>query len=164
MRKPSRRQPSGVKVRGMGGVMVRFAKCCRPVPGDAILGFITQGKGVSVHRVECPNASSLGAQPDRIIDVNWDVSPTDAHIVDIEIEAADRSGLLQDVMSVLSEHKTNATSVTARTKRDGSASISCSLEIRDLNHLSQLLSKLNRVRDVRTAYRVTKREARAGDR
>jgi GTP pyrophosphokinase len=164
VRKPPRRPASGVKVRGMGGVMVRFAKCCRPVPGDAILGFITQGKGVSVHRVECPNAGSLGAQPDRIIDVTWDVSPTDAHIVDVEIEAADRAGLLQDVMSVLSEHKTNATSVTARTKRDGSASISCSLEIRDLNHLSQLLGKLNRVRDVRTAYRVTKREARAGDR
>jgi GTP pyrophosphokinase len=99
-----------------------------------------------------------------LIDVAWDVSPTDAHIVDVEIEAADRAGLLQDVMSVLSEHKTNATSVTARTKRDGSASISCSLEIRDLNHLSQLLQKLGRVRDVRNAYRVTKREARVGDR
>ena len=85
-------------------------------------------------------------------------------VKDVEVEAAKRVGLLQDVMSVLSEHKTNATSVTARTKRDGSASISCSLEIRDLNHLSQLLGKLNRVRDVRTAYRVTKREARAGDR
>jgi len=164
VRKPTRRATSGVRVRGMGGVMVRFAKCCRPVPGDAILGFITQGKGVSVHRLECPNAGQLGAQPERLIDVAWDVSPTDAHIVDIEIEAADRAGLLQDIMSVLSEHKTNATSVTARTKRDGSASISCSLEIRDLNHLSQLLTKLNRVRDVRTAYRVTKREARAGDR
>ena len=164
VRKPARRAPSGVNVRGMGGVMVSFAKCCRPVPGDAILGFITQGKGVSVHRVECPNAGSLGAQPDRLIDVAWDVSPTDAHLVDIEIDAADRTGLLQDVMSVLSEHKTNATSVMARTKRDGSASISASLEIRDLNHLSQLLTKLSRVRDVRNAYRVTKREARAGDR
>ena len=164
VRKPTRRAASSVKVRGMGGVMVRFAKCCRPVPGDAILGFITQGKGISVHRVECPNAASLGTQPERLIDVAWDVSPTDAHIVDIEMDAADRSGLLQDIMSVLSEHKTNATSVTARSKRDGSATISCSLEIRDLNHLSQLLTKLNRVRDVRTAYRVTKREARAGDR
>ena len=163
-RKPPRRQPSGIKVRGMGGVMVRFAKCCRPVPGDAILGFITQGKGVSVHRVECPNASALGAQPDRLIDVTWDVSPSDAHVVDIEIDAANRTGLLQDVMAVLSEHKTNATSVTARAKRDGSATISVSLEIRDLNHLSQLLGKIGRVRDVRSAYRVTKREARAGDR
>ncbi|HXM18713.1 MAG TPA: bifunctional (p)ppGpp synthetase/guanosine-3',5'-bis(diphosphate) 3'-pyrophosphohydrolase [Candidatus Tumulicola sp.] len=164
VRKPTRRATSGVKVRGIGDVLVSFARCCRPVPGDAILGFITQGKGVSVHRVECPNAAQLGSQPDRLIEVAWDVSPTDAHLVDVEVEASDRPGLLQDIMGVLSEHKTNATSVTARTKKDGTATISCSLEIRDLDHLSQLLRKIGRVREVRSAYRVTKREAHAGDR
>ncbi|MBV8162938.1 MAG: bifunctional (p)ppGpp synthetase/guanosine-3',5'-bis(diphosphate) 3'-pyrophosphohydrolase [Candidatus Eremiobacteraeota bacterium] len=141
---------------------IRFARCCTPVPGDAIVGFITQGKGVSIHRLSCPNIVGLSAQPERLIDVGWDVSPTESHLVDVEIEALDRPGLLQDIMSVLSEQKTNATSVTARVKRDRTATIACSLEIRDLDHLSSILKKVNKVRDVRSAYRVTKREARAG--
>ena len=163
LRKPLRRASSGVKVRGIGDVLVRFAKCCTPVPGDDILGFITQGKGVSVHRVDCPNSSYLTAHPDRIIDVTWDATPNEPHVVDIEVEAHDRPGLLQDIMGVLSEQKTNATSVTARVKRDRTAAISCSLQIRDLDHLSRILSKVKGLQDVRTAYRVTKREAQAGD-
>jgi GTP pyrophosphokinase len=141
---------------------VRFARCCMPVPGDAIVGFISQGKGISVHRLSCPNVAGLSAQPERLIDVSWDTTPSDSHAVDVEIEALDRPGLLQDIMGVLSEQKTNATSVTARVKRDRTATIACSLQIRDLNHLSAILGKVNKVRDVRSAYRVTKREARAG--
>jgi guanosine-3',5'-bis(diphosphate) 3'-pyrophosphohydrolase len=162
VRKARERAASGVRVRGADNVPVRFAKCCTPVPGDAIVGFISQGKGISVHRLSCPNVVGLSAQPERLIDVSWDTSPSDSHVVDVEIEALDRPGLLQDIMSVLSEQKTNATSVTARVKRDRTATIACSLQIRDLNHLSSILGKVNKVRDVRTAYRVTKREARAG--
>jgi GTP pyrophosphokinase len=155
---------SGVSVRGQTDVLVRFARCCTPVPGDPILGFISQGRGVSVHRIDCPNVGHIGAQPERLIEVAWESAPAEAHVVDVEIEAMDRPGLLQDIMGVLSEQKTNATSVTAKVKRDRSATISCSLEIRDLDHLSRILTKISRVRDVRTAYRVTKREARAGGR
>ncbi len=162
MRKARERAASGVRVRGADNMPVRFAKCCTPVPGDAIVGFISQGKGISVHRLSCPNVVGLSTQPERLIDVSWDTSPSDSHVVDVEIEAFDRPGLLQDIMSVLSEQKTNATSVTARVKRDRTATIACSLQIRDLNHLSSILGKVNKVRDVRTAYRVTKREARAG--
>jgi GTP pyrophosphokinase len=134
------------------------------VPGDPILGFISQGRGVSVHRVDCPNVGHIGAQPERIIDVAWDATPAESHVVDVEIEGIDRPGLLQDIMGVLSEQKTNATSVTAKVKKDRTATISCGLEIKDLEHLSRILTKISRVRDVRTAYRVTKREARAGTR
>ncbi len=162
VRKSAQRAASGIRVRGADNVPIRFARCCTPVPGDAIVGFISQGKGISVHRVNCPNVAGLSVQPERLIHVSWDTSPTDSHVVDVEIEALDRPGLLQDIMSVLSEQKTNATSVTARVKRDRTATIACSLQIRDLNHLSAILGKVNRVRDVRTAYRVTKREARAG--
>jgi guanosine-3',5'-bis(diphosphate) 3'-pyrophosphohydrolase len=162
LRKAPARATSGVRVRGGENVPIRFARCCTPVPGDAIVGFISQGKGISVHRVSCPNVASLSAKPERLIDVSWDTAPSDSHVVDVEIEALDRPGLLQDIMSVLSEQKTNATSVTARVKRDRTATIACSLQIRDLDHLSAILAKVNRVRDVRTAYRVTKREARAG--
>ncbi|MBC5805533.1 MAG: (p)ppGpp synthetase [Candidatus Eremiobacter antarcticus] len=154
------RATSGIKVRGVDSMPVRFSKCCTPVPGDAIVGFVSQGKGISVHRLTCPNIGGMSAQPERLIDVSWDVAPSDSHVVDVEIEALDRPGLLQDIMSVLSEQKTNATSVTARVKRDRTANIACSLQIRDLEHLSAILGKINRVRDVRSAYRVTKREAR----
>ena len=157
-----RRAASGVSVLGAGDVLIRFAKCCMPVPGDPILGFISQGKGVSVHRVDCPNVGHIMAQPERLIDVAWDAAPRDSHQVDVEVDALDRPGLLQEIMAVLSEQKTNATSVTARVKRDRTATISCSLEIRDLDHLSRILAKVSKVRDVRSAYRVTKREARAG--
>ena len=162
IRRPVRRGASGVSVRGDSDVLVRFARCCTPVPGDPIMGFISQGRGVSIHRVDCPNVGHIGAQPDRLIDVAWDKTPTEAHSVDIEVDAIDRPGLLQDIMGVLSELKTNATSVTAKVKRDRTAMISCSLQIRDLDHLSKILTKISRVRDVRSAYRVTKREARTG--
>jgi GTP diphosphokinase / guanosine-3',5'-bis(diphosphate) 3'-diphosphatase len=161
-KKQPRRGASGVSVRGASDVLVRFARCCTPVPGDPILGFISQGRGVSVHRIDCPNVGHIGGQPERLIEVAWDSAPAETHVVDVEIEAIDRPGLLQDVMGVLSEQKTNATSVTAKVKKDRSATISCSLEIKDLEHLSRILTKISRVRDVRTAYRMTKREARAG--
>ncbi|HXW76981.1 MAG TPA: bifunctional (p)ppGpp synthetase/guanosine-3',5'-bis(diphosphate) 3'-pyrophosphohydrolase [Candidatus Eremiobacteraceae bacterium] len=161
-KKAARRSASGVAVRGATDVLVRFARCCTPVPGDPILGFISQGRGVSIHRVDCPNVGHIGSQPERLIEVAWDAAPAEMHVVDIEIDAIDRPGLLQDIMGVLSEQKTNATSVTAKVKRDRSAMISCSVEIKDLDHLSRILTKISRVRDVRTAYRVTKREARAG--
>jgi guanosine-3',5'-bis(diphosphate) 3'-pyrophosphohydrolase len=163
-KRPARRGASGVSVRGDRDVLVRFARCCTPVPGDPILGFISQGRGVSVHRVDCPNVGHIGGQPERMIDVEWDASPKEAHVVDVEIDAIDRPGLLQDIMGVLSEQKTNATSVTAKVKKDRTATISCSLEIKDLEHLSRILTRVSRVRDVRSAYRVTKREARAGGR
>jgi GTP pyrophosphokinase len=164
VRPPAKRVSSGVLVRGAGDVLVRFARCCAPVPGDGILGFITQGKGVSVHRVDCPNGAFIGAQPNRLIEVAWNSGPDEAHVVDVEVEALDRPGLLQDVMAALSEQKTNATSVTARVRKDRTAAISCSLEIKDLDHLSRILKKINTIRDVKNAYRVTKREARAGGR
>ncbi|MDQ6780982.1 MAG: bifunctional (p)ppGpp synthetase/guanosine-3',5'-bis(diphosphate) 3'-pyrophosphohydrolase, partial [Candidatus Eremiobacteraeota bacterium] len=143
VRKIPQRATSGVRVRGADNMPARFARCCAPVPGDAIVGFISQGKGISVHRVSCPNIASMSAQPERLIDVSWDTAPTDQHVVDVEIEALDRPGLLQDIMSVLSEQKTNATSVTARVKRDRTATIACSLQITDLKHLSAILAKIN---------------------
>jgi guanosine-3',5'-bis(diphosphate) 3'-pyrophosphohydrolase len=163
-KRPARRGASGVTVRGVSDVLVRFARCCTPVPGDAILGFISQGRGVSIHRVDCPNVGHIGSQPERLIEVAWDSAPSESHIVDVEVDAVDRPGLLQDIMGVLSEQKTNATSVTAKVKKDRTATISCSLDIKDLDHLSRILTRISRVRDVRTAYRVTKREARAGGR
>ncbi len=116
--------------------------------------------GVSVHRADCPNVAYMSATPERILQASWADSDTASHAVDVEIEALDRPGLLQDVMGVCAEFKTSASSVTARVKREA-ALISLTLQISNLDHLHKVLNKLRTLRDVRNVYRVTKREARA---
>jgi guanosine-3',5'-bis(diphosphate) 3'-pyrophosphohydrolase len=154
------RSASGIRVAGVDDVLVRLSKCCSPVPGDPIMGFVTIGRGVSVHRGDCPNVAYLNAAPERILDAQWAGLTSLQHAVDIEIEANDRPGLLQDIMGVCAELKTNASSVNARVKKEN-AMISITAQISDLDHLHTLLRKLSNIRDVRTVYRVTKREARA---
>ncbi len=97
----------GVHVEGLDDVMVRLSRCCTPVPGDEIMGFVTRGRGVSVHRTDCANALSLRSQADRVIDVEWDNDAPGNYVVSVEIEALDRSRLLRDVADVLSEHHVN---------------------------------------------------------
>ena len=162
-RAPARRvtrNASGIRIAGVDDVLVRISKCCRPVPGDPIMGYVTIGKGVSVHRGDCPNVAYMSSTPERILHASWADSDSTTHAVDVEVEAMDRAGLLQDVMGVCAEYKTSASSVTARVKRD-SALISLTLQISNLDHLHKVLAKLRSLRDVRNVYRVTKREVRA---
>ncbi len=154
------RNSSGISIAGQDDVLVRLSKCCSPVPGDPIMGYVTIGKGVSVHRADCPNVAYMSATPERILQASWSGLDSTTHAVDIEIEAVDRPGLLQEVMGVCSEYKTSASSVTARVKRDA-ALISLTLQISNVDHLHKVLAKLRTLRDVRDVYRVTKREARA---
>jgi len=155
------RNSSGIRIAGVDDVLVRVSKCCSPVPGDPIMGFVTIGRGVSVHRADCPNVAYMNGTPERILQAQFVDSSEVTHSVDIEIEALDRAGLLQDVMGVCSELKTQVSSVTARVKRDRIAVISMTAQISNLDHLGKMLRKLSSLRDVRTVYRVTKREARA---
>ena len=164
-RAPARRvtrNASGIRIAGVDDVLVRLSKCCSPVPGDPIMGFVTIGRGVSVHRADCPNTAQMNSAPERVLEAEWLLANTAAHAVDIEIEAVDRPGLLQDVMGVASELKTQVSSVNARVKRDRNALISITAQINDLDHLQKLLRKLGGIKDVRDVWRVTKREARAG--
>ena len=154
------RNSSGIRIAGVDDVLVRLSKCCSPVPGDPIMGYVTIGKGVSVHRADCPNVAYMATMPERILQAAWSDLEVTTHSVDIEVEATDRAGLLQDVMAVCSEYKTSASSVTARVKRDA-ALISLTLQINNLDHLHKVLAKLRTLREVRDVYRVTKREARA---
>ncbi len=158
-RRPTR-NASGILIAGVDDVLVRLSKCCSPVPGDPIMGYVTIGKGVSVHRADCPNVGYMSSTPERILQASWQAVSETTHSVDVEVEATDRAGLLQDVMGVCSEYKTSASSVTARVKRE-IATISLTLQIADLDHLHRVLSKLRSLRDIRDVYRVTKREARA---
>ncbi|HEX3550644.1 MAG TPA: bifunctional (p)ppGpp synthetase/guanosine-3',5'-bis(diphosphate) 3'-pyrophosphohydrolase [Candidatus Elarobacter sp.] len=154
------RNASGIRIAGVDDVLVRLSKCCSPVPGDPIMGFVTIGRGVSVHRADCPNTAYMNEAPERILDAEWLDKSALTHAVDIEIEANDRSGLLQDVLGVAAELKTQISSVNARAKRDKSALISLTAQISDLDHLHKLLRKLQGIKDVRNVWRVTKREAR----
>ncbi|MGA8575931.1 MAG: bifunctional (p)ppGpp synthetase/guanosine-3',5'-bis(diphosphate) 3'-pyrophosphohydrolase [Candidatus Cybelea sp.] len=155
------RRTSGVRIAGVDDVLVRLSKCCSPVPGDPIIGYVTIGRGVSVHRADCPNVAFMNATPERILQAQWIDDAGLTHGVDVEVEADDRTQLLQDIMSVFSELKTQVSSVNARVRKDGVAVASLTVQIRDLDHLHKLLTKLETLKNVRRVYRVTKRERTA---
>ena len=155
------RKRSGVLIAGVDDVVVRLSKCCSPVPGDPIIGYVTIGRGVSVHRADCPNVAFMNATPERILQAEWSNEADQTHAVDVEVEADDRAQLLGDIMGVFAELKTSVSSVTARARKDGSAVTSLTVQIRDLEHLHKLLTKIENLRGVRRVYRVTKRERTA---
>jgi GTP diphosphokinase / guanosine-3',5'-bis(diphosphate) 3'-diphosphatase len=155
------RRSSGVRIAGVDDVLVRLSKCCSPVPGDPIMGYVTIGRGVSVHRADCPNVGFMNATPERIMQAQWLTDAGLTHLVDIEVEANDRSQLLGDIMGVFSELKTQVSSVNARVRKDTVAVASLTVQIRDLDHLHKLLTKLEKLKTVRRVYRVTKRERAA---
>jgi GTP pyrophosphokinase len=157
----SARKSSGVRIAGVDDVLVRLSKCCSPVPGDPIIGYVTIGRGVSVHRADCPNVAFMNATPERILQSQWVVNTDLTHAVDVEVEAEDRTHLLQDIMAVFAELKTQVSSVNARVRRDGTAVTSLTVQIRDLDHLHKILIKLESLKNVRRVYRVTKRERTA---
>ncbi|HEY6450021.1 MAG TPA: bifunctional (p)ppGpp synthetase/guanosine-3',5'-bis(diphosphate) 3'-pyrophosphohydrolase [Candidatus Cybelea sp.] len=157
----SPRRTSGVRIAGVDDVLVRLSKCCSPVPGDPIIGYVTIGRGVSVHRADCPNVAYMNATPERILQTQWVGDAGLTHCVDIEVEADDRTQLLQDIMGVFAELKTQVSSVNARLRRDGIAIASLTVQIRDLDHLHKLLTKLEKLEKVRRVFRVTKRERTA---
>ena len=145
---------TGVLVKGEAGVMVRMAKCCSPVPGDDIIGYITRGRGVSIHRSDC---TSLGHTPEdleRMIEVSWDGSSGESFHVGIDIQAYDRNGLLMEVMAVLSELKITITNINAKVQEDTkTVSINVVVDIRDISQLDFVMTKLRRIREVYTVQR-----------
>ncbi len=147
---------TGVHVEGLDDVMVRLSRCCTPVPGDEIIGFVTRGRGVSVHRADCANAVSLVAsQNDRLIEVDWDAATKDAtFLASAEIRAYDRSHLLSDVSTVFSDHRVNIVSASTATDPDRVARLRFEFEISDPSHLDAVLRSVRGVDGVFDAYRV----------
>jgi len=150
-----RGRPAGVHVEGYDDLLVRMARCCTPVPGDDIIGFITRGRGVSVHRTDCANASSLAeGQAERIIDVDWD-SESEGHFVAlVEIKALDRPRLLQDVTATMSDHHVNILSSQSHCGDDRVSKMRFEFELGDPSHLDTLLNRLRTIDSVYDAYRV----------
>lgn len=153
--KPLLHSDSGVLVRGAPDILVKLAKCCTPVPGDAISGFVTRGQGVSVHQTSCHNVQNMLNEPERMIEVEWSPSSKSVFLVQIQIEALDRSGLLSDVTRVLSEHHVNILSATVSTSQDRLALSRFVFEMSDVTHLDRVLNAVRRIDAVYDVYRVS---------
>jgi GTP pyrophosphokinase len=153
-----RRRPKGdpgVIVKGVEDVWVKLSRCCTPVPGDPIVGFVTRGNGVSVHRADCVNVESLKQQPERMIDVSWAPTQSSVFLVAIQVEALDRSRLLSDVTRVLSDQHVNILSAAVQTSRDRVATSRFTFEMGDPKHLGHVLKAVRGVEGVYDVYRVT---------
>jgi GTP pyrophosphokinase len=155
--RPSSRRSGdpGVVVKGMSDVWVKLARCCTPVPGDDILGFVTRGNGVSVHRRDCSNADSLLAQPEKIIEVEWAPTAGSVFLVQLQVEALDRSGLLSDVTRVISDHGVNILSAAVQTSRNRVAMLRFTFEMGDPGHLGHVIRAVQKVDGVLDATRIT---------
>lgn len=150
------RPTHGVVVKGVDNLLVRFARCCNPVPGDVIVGYITRGRGVSVHRADCLNltSSAEGEEAARMIEVEWEESVEANYSVDIEITGHDRSGLLNEVLQAVSESKTNISAVSGRSDKNKMAMIHMTVLIRNIDHLSSVVERIKRVKDIYSVQRI----------
>lgn len=152
----SRRSSNAIVVSGIDDVLVKLARCCTPVPGDSIIGFITRGSGVSVHRNDCVNAADLTThQGDRIVEVSWLAGAASVFLVNIQVEALDRSRLLSDVTRTLSDQHVNILSAAVSTSKDRTAISRFTFEMADATHLDSVLSAVRQIEGVYDVYRTT---------
>ncbi|GHH74864.1 bifunctional (p)ppGpp synthetase/guanosine-3',5'-bis(diphosphate) 3'-pyrophosphohydrolase [Streptomyces sp. CB03911] len=154
MRRRAKGDP-GIIVKGVEDLWVKLSRCCTPVPGDPIVGFVTRGNGVSVHRADCVNVESLSQQPERMIEVEWAATQSSVFLVAIQVEALDRSRLLSDVTRVLSDQHVNILSAAVQTSRDRVAMSRFTFEMGDPKHLGHVLKAVRGVEGVYDVYRVT---------
>lgn len=151
----SRKKDSGVKVKGVDNLLVRLSRCCNPVPGDDIVGYITKGRGVSVHRSDCPNVQTEDVKQ-RLLPVEWESSSIDSkqYSLDIEISGYDRRGLLNEVLQAVNETKTNITAVSGRSDRNKMATIHMTIMIQNISHLRKVVDRIKQIPDVYTVRRM----------
>ncbi len=159
VKEPKKREvhaSNGVVVKGIDDVLVRLSRCCNPVPGDDIVGFVTRGRGVSVHRADCPNAASLMAHPERIIDVRWENAPNNdiSYKVEILIEALDRMNLLRDVAIVLAEAGANVLSSSTTSHRDNMVEMRFLFQVSEVSAIDKIIGKLKGIEGVFDAHRM----------
>ncbi len=154
--KPRKSASSGVIVKGIDNCLVKFSRCCNPVPGDDIIGYVTKGRGVSVHRKDCTNINDLLSEEERIIEVDWyDEKAAVVYNVAIEVLANDRTGLLSDVVKEVTNQKINIMGVNTRTSKDRIATIEITLEVQNIEELNQVIKQIRKVDSV---YEVTRKK------
>lgn len=154
-RKSKARSSHGILVKGEEGIMVKLARCCNPIPGDPVIGYITRGSGISVHRADCPNV--LSNNPDeqqRLIEVAWDIGINDVYKVNIMITSGDRPGIISEIMNIVSEAKVNISSLNCHTDKNKIAILHMGLDIVSLEQLEYVMNKIRRMKGVFTVERV----------
>lgn len=163
--RPSRASEGGISIEGVGNLLTHLAGCCKPVPGEPIAGFVTLGRGVSIHARGCPDYLHMAQQhPERVLDVQWQARAADAYPVDVLVRAWDRTGLLRDITSVLANEQVNVTGVqTQSDKADGTATMRLTLEVPGLAKLSRVLTRIEQLPNVMEARRLTGHRADAGE-
>jgi GTP pyrophosphokinase len=162
-RKEEKGKKSGVSIQGMDDLLIRFAQCCNPVPGDAIHGFISRGRGLIVHTVDCPNALTIGRDSDRRVDVNWDIKSPTTRVVMISVETEDRPGILAKVTGAIADLNSNITDAHVVTgEKNDKGYINISLEVADLDHLRKLMNSVSKIKGVISVERVKDRTAFTG--
>ncbi|MBS1846993.1 MAG: bifunctional (p)ppGpp synthetase/guanosine-3',5'-bis(diphosphate) 3'-pyrophosphohydrolase [Actinobacteria bacterium] len=154
-RPPAHSSSVGVHVDGLDDVMIRLARCCTPMPGDEIVGFVTRGRGISVHRADCANALGLEqTEATRLVDVEWDLAATGMFLATVEVKALDRTGLLRDVSTMVGEHHVNILSCAATMGSDRVSKMRFDFELGDPSHLSAVVRSIKGIDGVYDAYRV----------
>lgn len=151
--KPKENVDQGVIVKGVDNIKVRFAKCCNPVPGDEIVGYITRGRGLSVHRKDCPNVNIIG-EPDRFMEVSWNTNKRAEYQAEIQIKGIDRPGLLAAITQKITDVGLSLVSLSARTNKEKLAVMNIVLEIKDIEQLKDLMNKIRKIQGVIDVYRV----------
>lgn len=153
MRSIKKRSQNGILVKGEAGLVVHLAKCCNPVPGDSIVGYVTRGRGVSVHRADCPNAVNFN-DVDRLVDVEWEESTGDVFLVTIEVVSYDRTGLMADILAVLAGLKLSVSAANVKVQPSGMAIMDLGIQIKDLQQLDFIMTKLRRIKGVHSVKRM----------
>jgi GTP pyrophosphokinase len=142
----------GVRVKGVGDLLVRFAKCCHPIPGDPIVGFITRGKGVTVHLQSCATVINE-REVSRLIDVEWEAAPTETYPIAIRVEAYDRTGLLSDITQVVAENKINIVAAHVGVSADHTAVVTATIQVHSVSQLARVMSRIETLKDVISVQR-----------
>jgi GTP pyrophosphokinase len=148
-----KKDKNGVRVKGINDVYVRFSKCCNPVPGDDIIGYITRGRGISVHRADCPNANQFVDSQDRLIEVSWDNENEGLYHVKLLVEALDKPGVLSEIISAIAENQINISAIDARPLRNRQTVINLVIEVRNKEQVEKVLKRLRNVNNVHNVER-----------
>jgi guanosine-3',5'-bis(diphosphate) 3'-pyrophosphohydrolase len=152
--KIKKKDERGIKIDGIGNLLVKFSRCCNPVPGDKIIGYVTRGRGVSIHRKDCKNLKQGNIDQERLIEVKWEGFEDTSYPVEIQVWAYDRQGLLSEIINLLGDIKTNIDAVNARATKNGVAVIDLILEINNKQHLESVMQKILKIKGIYEVKRV----------
>jgi len=151
---PRKPRHDGIKVQGLNDILVNFARCCHPLPGDSIVGYITRGRGVTVHTTDCLSVDKLEYDPERRVDVEWDVQQEATHPARITVVTHDQQGVLAGVSSAIAACNGNISRASVATSQDKKAYLEFTVDIRDITHLNEIIHRVENLRGVLSVERV----------